>query len=379
MNSIMQPDLEHIKTLILKELAGSIEAEEQLVLNKTLAESTEATILRKKLYDKLGSGEVNLALEDLQRKFYLDNNKRRQKKERKATVIRITAGIAAVLVIATGIYQMKGWNHRDKPGNAHFPNSTYVQLRMANGGVINLEQKEEHLNIDNLVLNNINKTLTYSSAGQPAAGLATLTVPDGKDYTIHLSDGTVIHLNSATTVQFPFSFTDKNREITVIGEAYLKVAKKENQPFIVHINNGPAIQVLGTEFNINTYDESEMRVSLVEGAVKLKTENDSIRLKPGFEAAYKQKQSIVVREFEADEVLSWRRGIQEFKGATLQQVFAIFPRWYGVEIAVDNPEVNTRIFTGSLDRNKSVDDFLEGLKWTHGIEYFRKDGIIHIK
>ncbi len=79
-------------------------------------------------------------------------------------------------------------------------------------------------------------------------------------------------------LEFPFSFTEGSREITIFGEAYIKVAKNPSKPFIVHLP-GSTVQVLGTEFNVNTYDSGIVKVSLVEGMVNFKGTGIEVRLK----------------------------------------------------------------------------------------------------
>lgn len=376
----MFSNIEYIKTLILKEIAGTISPDEQSFLNKVVAESAEAAILRKELREKLDTEEVNSALQQLDEDLSIASVQYRERREKRAMVIRITAGIAALVVIVLGIYQLRGWKVEKKGvSTSSVQSTTGVQLTLSNGKIVDLSKEQGKVQAGQVTLNNSRKTLSYSTTGQPAAGYATLSVPAGKDYIIHLSDGTEIQLNSETSIKFPFAFNSNTREITIKGEAYLKVAKKQSQPFIVNIDNGPSVQVLGTEFNINAYDQGSIRVALVQGSVKLKGATDSIQLKPGFEAAYSYQQRKSLHEFDQDDVLSWRKGIVELKSATLHDVFEMLPRWFGVEVIVDNEGLSSRTFIGTLDRNKSIDEFLEGLKFTHDIDFYRKDGVIHIK
>jgi ferric-dicitrate binding protein FerR (iron transport regulator) len=82
--------------------------------------------------------------------------------------------------------------------------------------------------------------------------------------TIVLSDGTEVTLNCNST----FSYND-NREGELHGEAYFKVAKDTEHPFVIHSEH-MTVTVLGTEFHLNTHTrEGSSKLSLYDGAVVL--------------------------------------------------------------------------------------------------------------
>ena len=75
----------------------------------------------------------------------------------------------------------------------------------------------------------------------------------GTQSRIDLSDGTVVYLNSGSTLRFPSSFNgQKTRNVELIGEGNFTVAKNIEQPFIVDIRK-MQIKVLGTTFNVDAY------------------------------------------------------------------------------------------------------------------------------
>ena len=91
-----------------------------------------------------------------------------------------------------------------------------------------------------------------------------LNIPNGKMFTLVLSDGTKIYLNSGTRIKFPVKFPEKGRrEVLVYGEAYFDVTKDEKRPFVVN-SKEVEIKVLGTQFNISSYeDQNEVATVLV--------------------------------------------------------------------------------------------------------------------
>ena len=94
-------------------------------------------------------------------------------------------------------------------------------------------------------------------------------VADRKQQTIMLDDGTEVVLNYKSTLYYPDKFEKDLREVTVVGEAFFRVAKEQDRPFIVHTKHA-VLKVLGTSFNVRAYpDESTTEASLIEGALEV--------------------------------------------------------------------------------------------------------------
>lgn len=258
---------------------------------------------------------------------------------------------------------------------------TGVQLKMADGKVINLSASQGGINAGAAQLNNTNKTLTYSINSRAATNneINSLIVPVGMDYKINLSDGSEVWLNATTQMNFPLAFTGNTREITINGEAFLKVAKNPKKPFIVHLPNS-TVQVLGTEFNVNTYDSGVVKVALVEGSVTMHAAAGHSKLIPGIEAICSPGVPIKQQAFDAKIVLSWRNGLFYFEDASLTEISKITPRWFGIEVVIDNPSLYRRRFTGVLNRNQPISVFLEDLKAISNIDsYIDKGKVLHFK
>jgi ferric-dicitrate binding protein FerR (iron transport regulator) len=108
------------------------------------------------------------------------------------------------------------------------------------------------------------------SRNNARGGLLTATTPRGGTYQITLPDGTKVWLNAASSLKFPASFSSlKTRSVELTGEAYFEVAKDKTHPFIVKTDK-QEVQVLGTHFNINAYnDEGSTKTTLLEGSVRV--------------------------------------------------------------------------------------------------------------
>jgi transmembrane sensor len=295
---------------------------------------------------------------------------RRELRKRK-TIIYSLLSAAAVITFVALIYSI-------------FPTPTQkqqqvainksLQLKLANGQLIDLSSKKDSISTDEASLSIRNHTLSYTTKNHSGSQdqLNSLWVPPGMDYHIELSDGTLVFINSASTLKFPFRFSGSTREVIIEGEAYLQVAKDPNRPFILHTPKGP-VQVLGTSFNVNTYDSGVVKVSLVEGAVAF---ND-VKLKPGQAITYDNGNTDVCTLNEND--LLWIKGRYKLDNTSLSEITKIIPRWYGVNVVIDSEKTAAKRFTGSILKSEPVEEFLDAIKLTTGVDYYYKDGTWHLR
>jgi ferric-dicitrate binding protein FerR (iron transport regulator) len=298
-----------------------------------------------------------------------------------AAVRRIRPATRAAVIAALVLAAAGGWLLRSRMTASKSISITGsyagVQLQLADGQVLNLSKDSGVLHSGALRMINNNKTLTLPESTIHPAGdneNLTLTVPIGQYYSVRLPDGTQVALNAASTLRFPASFPAGSREVSVSGEAFLSVAKDPDRPFLVHTSQG-TVQVLGTSFNVNTYDSSRVKVSLVDGMVKIK----DVALKPG-QQAVATNSGIRIQPFDEREELSWRQGVFYFSNTTLAEIARVLPRWFGMPVVMDNTRIASETFTGSLERNQPVTVFLDNLKSTTAVDYyFDKKGTLHFK
>lgn len=383
------PD-DHIFQLMIDKLHGSITPSDREYLDGLIAQDPQV----QKVWDNIRQG---FAAEDLATNFerfkepaywpdlqpgaapVMEEEDTPKKRALPGRIARVAAVLLGIVI--AGYYLLPGWRKQtDRPlqvatGPAH---KKAVQLQLASGSIINLS-KTTDTNVADTRLKNTNKTLTYTAGSTIPPGENVLTVPVGLDYRISLSDGTEVWLNSATTLRFPFSFNDNTREITINGEAYLKIAADAARPFIVHTPHS-SVNVLGTEFNINTYDSGLVKVALVEGAVQFKAAGNAVKVKPGEQAVYARQKGITLEPFDRMDVLSWREGQYFFRNRPLNEICKVFPRWYGTTVVMDNPSIAAKRFSGLLSRNETPETFLENLKATTELDYYTdKNGVLHLK
>lgn len=184
----------------------------------------------------------------------------------------------------------------------------------------------------------------------------TMSTPRGGQYQLILPDGTHVWLNAASSITYPTAFTGNKREIKIKGEVFLEVAKNKQKPFFVNINDKSTIRVLGTSFNINSYDNEEnITTTLVEGSIQI---NKNIVLKPGQQAVQlKAADDIVVSEADVEKALAWKNGWFNFNGASLYDVMRQLERWYDIDVKYEG-EIPQVTFKGKMDKGVTLTGML---------------------
>jgi len=319
-----------------------------------------------------GLSESELTAEILTRRSYIKN--------KTSPVIKLLLA-AAVIGAAIFIYTISKTNHSPKTlsdAQKTIPDHS-VYLQLENNEIIDLSNAEQYPKTvdEQIKLKNSHNELTFSTdRGNVSRGK--LVVPKGKEYSLRLADGTQIRLNAGSTLEFPFGLPGNTREITITGEAYVNVATLAEKPFIVHTALTD-IQVLGTEFNVNTYNPEQATISLVQGAVKVKAGKEEVILKPGLQADYTTQKGINTYPFDKNNVLSWLEGKYQFNGTPLKEIIPILERWFDVTIKADDPTVIEKTFKGDIRRADGIKPFLDMLETVRDAQYYYKNDTIHIK
>lgn len=204
-------------------------------------------------------------------------------------------------------------------------------------------------------------TSTSSATGQPMKGMQELSTPRGMDFKITLSDGTEVWLNAESSLEFPSAFTGNHREVRLKGEAYFKVARNEQAPFIV-TSDKMNVRVLGTEFNFRNYDTPH--VSLVHGSVEVFRPGEKTpeaRLLPGQDAWCDEKDNIQVKDIDTYAVTQWTCGFFYFDHASLMDILQELGRWYNLGVVFHNSQyLNTPIHFNAL-RTENIHQTIKNL------------------
>lgn len=196
----------------------------------------------------------------------------------------------------------------------------------------------------------------------------TMSTARGNQYHLQLADGSKVWLNAASSVRFPTTFTSNERRVEITGEVYFEIAHDAAKPFTVKIGSasgkdGGEVQVLGTHFNINAYDdEAAVKTTLAEGKVKVTKGGSIVLLHPLQQAVLnKENEKLKVQQADIVKELAWKTGMFEFHDDDLPAIMRQLSRWYDVQVSFDGP-VSKKLFDGSIRRQASLSQVLQILK-----------------
>lgn len=199
----------------------------------------------------------------------------------------------------------------------------------------------------------------------------TMTTPRGGQYCVILPDGSKVLLNAASSLTYPVAFTGNDRKVELTGEAYFEVTHNPAKPFKV-ISNGQTVEVLGTHFNINAYnDERSIKTTLLEGSVRISKGGQVAMLKPGQQAQILNgvtTPQISVADVDVEDAVAWKSGLFIFEGDNIQHIMRMISRWYDVDVDY-NGTVPDDIFGGSISRFSNASEVLKTLQLTGKVHF----------
>ncbi|WP_347053335.1 FecR family protein [Flavobacterium olei] len=286
---------------------------------------------------------------------------------------------AAIIILALGGFYFYNNSHSlsDKP-NIIVPRVDEIVLQFGNGSSENIDTSENKNVTDkngNVIGKQEKNRLVYTKAlAEGDLVYNTLKIPYGKKFEVQLSDGTIVHLNSGTSLKYPVQFLrNKSREVYLTGEAYFEVSKDKAHPFTVktpEVN----VEVLGTKFNLDSYsDNVQTDVVLVEGKVSLyknqKTKQNQTYLKPGYKGSNEKGQTqFQTEQVNTDYYTAWVKGGLVFKNASFDAIIKRLERQYNVTFINKNKTLGKEIFNARFD-NEPIEVVLKYFSDSYAIDY----------
>jgi len=168
-----------------------------------------------------------------------------------------------------------------------------------------------------------------------------IVAPIGSRTTVHLSDGSEVHLNYGSKLKYPLFFSGDTREVQLSGEGFFDVAHNPKKPFIVK-TRALNIKAMGTSFNVFAYpDEDKIETTLVNGKVALEQTNYNGRIRsigtmvPGQHIKYSIKTGeISSSKGSVEEFIAWKEGKLIFENQSIIEVTNTLSRMFNVDIDV---------------------------------------------
>lgn len=220
--------------------------------------------------------------------------------------------------------------------------------------------------------------LIFHHLPDPAQWLALTTKPGERTHVV-LPDGSEVWINVDSRLEYPTTFNQDNRSLKLDGEAYFKVAKGKELPFVVNTKDFE-VMATGTEFNISAYpDDAHASTFLKEGTVKFTYSRgnspvQTFEMKPGEQVVVDSKRnSLDLRASSSSNSVNWRNGELLFENEPMDVVFKKMERWYDVTIHFNPLDFTGETLAVNLKDKESIERLLEIMDNAIGIE-FRKTG-----
>ncbi len=242
-----------------------------------------------------------------------------------------------------------------------------------------------------------------------SAETAALSADAGKDTTlingksvlqrVTLEDGSVVELSPASRITFHRGFQRDKRTVLLAGEAVFRIAEEKSRPFTV-FTRGFSTTVLGTEFRIRAYADSVTScIQLLSGKVmvrNMKHPDQTAYLSAGQECTFNNvKNSLggMIATHPASPsnrnggvLNSQANGRSEdndseilFKNESLTRVLSKLSEFYHTPLRFDRVEMNKRKFTGSVQKDQSLEEALKIITLLNDLHVNREDSVYRVK
>jgi hypothetical protein len=368
----------------------------KLIIKKVLAEATEAEIKELEVWAG-DSTERKMLIERLTDNDYVERGIA-QARHVKRTLspapvsIRQLVRAAAILLLAasTALFLYNIATRNDQQIN-----TSKITLVTGRGDLSELSDPSALAKLAKKGIMVYGDTLDYTLSVNGGRGEHTLHVPRKKTFTIKLADGTVVKLNSESSLTYPARFANNEREVKLDGEAFFQVSKDVSRPFLAS-TTFQHIKVLGTAFNIKAYSyETKVVTTLVEGEVEVresgernngemercgKEEGQAVQLVPGLQYVYEKKSGTgEVKEVDVNKYISWKEGIYYFESERLEDIMNNLSRWYGVNVMFRSDTLKELVLSGRLRRDETPDNLIRTIDNLESVEMIRSDNLIIIR
>ena len=254
----------------------------------------------------------------------------------------------------------KAWYHIKQETGIHEKESLVIGL---NSRYRNLLKIAATL----IILIGIGAAVKITIFDKPGVLIAS-TLNSGKQE-IHLADGSIVYLNQGSQIKYPEKFVLATREIELEGEAFFKVAKDKNHPFIVHAN-GTNTRVLGTSFNINTKNSERVTIAVFSGKVSFTSQKSSkqeIKLIKGESGVFNKSTASLTKQVGVnDNAIAWQTGILKFNKTRLDEATSVLSEYYSKAIEI-SPKLQNRTISVTFN-NQPLSKAIEIIELTLGVK-----------
>ncbi len=194
-----------------------------------------------------------------------------------------------------------------------------------------------------------------------------------------LNDGTEVTLNRNSKIEYIKGFKGKERKVSLTGDAFFKVKRNEEKPFIIETQH-IEVAVLGTSFYVNSHEESTtIEVTVASGTVAVRAKEEEVILTVGEKGIFNKETGVLLEILNNDpNYLSWKTKEMKFDDVPLGQVIGKINEVYHSDIQFENTKLKYCTLTTSFNQ-QSLQEVLEVIGKTLDIQIEKEGEAILLK
>ncbi len=372
---------EYIIQLIQLYLVGDLSGEEKVKLEEWVSQDPSREKLFKEICNEKSVASDFGIYEKVNKdsaweKVILKGNIKQKNNARRLGWYKFVAAVMIPLMVVAVGYFIRETKQGIEPKDTEFasiePGKSKAILRLADNRVIEITREQEtRFDVAEGIAatNNLSGMVYPEQVAMGKAEYNVLEVPRGGEYTVTLSDGTVVYLNSGSELRYPVAFGAERRDVFLSGGGYFEVAKDAERPFFVNADK-LKIRVYGTSFNVNTYNIANVETVLVEGKIGIQGNNAEYTVKPGQLALYnREKGTMEIRDVDVRPYVAWKEHEFMFDNESLEEIMNTLSLWYDVDVFFQTASLKQLHFTGHLGRYEEVSHILDAISGVTQVKF----------
>lgn len=198
-----------------------------------------------------------------------------------------------------------------------------------------------------------------------------LIIPHQCNYQITLCDGSVVRLNAESRLEYPNNFSSHERKVRLTGEAYFEI-KHDGRPFIVEVRQA-VIQVYGTKFNVNAYEDANIETALAEGKIGISIRDSSFQEKILYPHQLSRLNLLTgeqeIMEVDIQKHIAWTTGFLRYDNDPLEKLINDLSRWYGTEFDFTDDKLKNIRISASVNKDTPLQEVLAMIQATAKIKF----------
>lgn len=187
-----------------------------------------------------------------------------------------------------------------------------------------------------------------------------------------LPDGSTYILNSNSQISYAKNFNE-TREVYLYGQAYFDIKHQPDNNFQVHLPDKSIINVLGTQFLVNTKLKNQTQTYLINGRLLWQSASKKEKQIPAGEALNfnaKNQMWFPLQKDSISKIALWKNKPFTFKNKALNKIIVELSVYYDTKIILQNKGLKKEQITAQFSRDLSINELLKLLSTASNFEFY---------